>query len=138
MSDEILTHSDEDVEEHDDDDELVEAPEDPAHGMRELPRQTVVIKVLRLAGVLPVAAARVVEDGRVISLPGIQDTPEHGFEGAPESDEVVLMKFVVPIFIISIERLEHEVESHCEGAQEDEVDEEDVENILDNFLYRDD
>ena len=45
------------------------------------------------------------------------------------------MKFVIPVFI-SIEGLEHEVESDREGAQEDEVDEEDVENILDNFLYR--
>ena len=45
------------------------------------------------------------------------------------------MQFVIPM-LISIERLEHEIESHCEGSQEDEVDEEDVENILDNFLYR--
>ena len=47
------------------------------------------------------------------------------------------MKFVISI-LISVERLEHEVESDREGAQEDEVDEEDVENILHDFLYCDD
>ena len=62
----LLTHSNEDVEQHDDDDELVDAPEDPVHGVGELSRQTVEIKVLRLDRVVPVAAARVVEDGSIV------------------------------------------------------------------------
>ena len=47
------------------------------------------------------------------------------------------MKFVIPL-LISIKRLEHEMKSHCESEQEDEVDEKDVEDILYNFLDCDD